>query len=813
MKKFFFITMIAILFCSVESFAAKQTNCRIKGSIKELKSGEGLGFATVALLNADSTLVTGSSADMNGNYEITAQEGNYIIKVSMIGYRDKTEAVKATGNVTIVPTISLEEDSQMLKGAVVSERVKLVEMKLDKMVVNISLSSFAQTSNGLELLKKSPGVTVDKDGNVKLNGKGVSIWIDGRPTYLDGEALKALLEGTSGASIDKIELMPNPSSKYDAAGQGGIINIKTKKNSLKGLHGNLGINGGGMYFDKHDLWSYQESFWSTVSYRTNKTNTTLNLYQGMQGIPTILEINTNAKSIGNISQETESIMSTSAKYINLHLSNDYFIDKKNVLGVIVSAPFTKSKMPVDKENNISKDYKDGNLYLTSTGDIDYDTKYRQYSANVNYTHIFDEQKNSEITTNLDWYQVGTHSQNYQTNDFMPADDSPAYSMNRNIDNLSLINIWSAKTDFQTIFWKNAMLETGLKWATSITDNDMNREETGFPIKKDVFKYREHIAAAYISVAKQFSPKWTAKVGLRGEYTNCYGDWKSDGTVTDNSYFDLFPTAFVGFAASEKVYLNFSYTRRINRPNFNRLNPSEMYISSRTFTVGNPKLKPEYSNNISFTSNFGRYFSVSVSYDYTTGQFNQMPMIKENGDQYIIWENYGKMYNPYINLNMSAFPVTKWLEWTVNLNGQYMKNVSSDSSITKSIPFVAGYTCFTFLLPSNWKIELDGYGVSKMLWGSYYIEPNYQSNLGIKKTLFDNKLSLSLSVEDLFRTSKSNLTTIEDLADKSSIMQKFLTQRVVFGLNWNFGKAQKTRQRNVGQVDEASRATSGNSIGN
>lgn len=806
MKKFFLI--LAIIFCTMNAFAARQHVGRIKGSIKEAKSAEPVGFATVALMKLDSTLVTGVSADMDGNYEISAADGYYILKVSMIGYHDYCTQIQTTPGETIVPTIILEEDTQLLQGAVVSERVQLVEMKIDKMVVNISSSAFAQTSNGYDLLKKSPGVTIDKDGNVSLNGKSVSVWIDGRPTYLDGESLQALLKGTSGSSIDKIELISNPSSKYDAEGKGGIINIKTIRNTLSGLYGNVGANGGGMYFNKQNMWSTQESVWGTISYRTDKTNTTLNLSQGIQNMPLILNIHTEGKTIADIRQETYSLMNAWARSYNATISHDFFIDKKNVIGVIASVPYTISGSPVEEKNNTTEDYRDGVLYQTSTGQIESESKNRQYSANINYTHIFDERKGSEITTNIDWYRMGNGSINYQTNKYVPKDGRDPFIMERNIDNLSCINIWSAKTDYQTLFWQNGMLETGAKWAMSVTDNDMMRTETGLPEANNNFKYREHVAAAYISASKQFGPRLSAKLGLRGEYTNVYGDWRIDGTVTDLSYFDIFPTAFVGYVASEKLYLSLAYTRRINRPNFYRLNPAEMYISSSTYAIGNPRLKPEYSDNITLTTAFGRHVSLSLAYSYTSGLFYQRPSVKDNGEQYIMWDNFGKEYNPSATLSVSALPITKWLEWTFVMSGRYVRNVSDEKNFTRTLPTAFAYTAFTFLLPSNWKLELDGYAMSKQLWGSYDIAPLYQSNFAVKKTLLDNKLSLSLTVNDLFRSTRTDLITNASVQDYSTICQEYLMQRVIFGVNWSFGKGQRGKSRKVGQVDEVSRASAG-----
>ena len=275
------VIAIAAILGGATASAARQNAAEIKGIVCDKSTGEPLGWTTVALMRPDSTLAAGATCDDKGAYSLQAAPGEYIIKASLIGYKDIFRNEKIVSGLNEIEPLNMSEDTQMIAGATVTERVKLIEMKIDKLVMNVSQSAFAQGSNALDLIRKAPGVTIDKDGNVTLNGKKVQVWIDGRPSYLDGKGLEALLRSTSGSSIDKFELMEHPSAKYDAEGQGGIINIKTKRNALSGLNGEIGTDDGGMYFGETGRFLMRENVNGSLSYRTAKTNTFVSAYQGI----------------------------------------------------------------------------------------------------------------------------------------------------------------------------------------------------------------------------------------------------------------------------------------------------------------------------------------------------------------------------------------------------------------------------------------------------------------------------------------------------------------------------------------------------
>ena len=225
-------------------------------------------FVTVSVLAQDSTLLTGAITDDEGRYEIdlstfNLQRSTLILQASYVGYQT------AFGG----PDFVLREETERLKEVEVKAKKPLIERQMDKLVVNVSASPLSAGSNGNDILRRAPGVRIDKDGNITVNGKSVEIWVDGKPSYLSGQQLKAMLDGTDGNTIEKIEIISNPSAKYDASGQGGIINIKTKRNMMKGLNGMLSAGYGGMYFGDVKRWLSQEMFSLMLNYRGEKTYT------------------------------------------------------------------------------------------------------------------------------------------------------------------------------------------------------------------------------------------------------------------------------------------------------------------------------------------------------------------------------------------------------------------------------------------------------------------------------------------------------------------------------------------------------------
>ena len=802
-----------LIFCSQsEARILRQQLSTVKGTVVDAANGEPLGWATVALLDVAGNVVTGIACDEKGSYEIQTETGDYTLRVSMIGYSDATREICLQTGLNTMETIALAVDSQMLSEAKVTERVKLVEMKIDKVVMNVSQSAFSQGSNALDLIKKAPGVTIDKDGNIKLNGKSVQIWIDGRPSNVDGKSLESLLRSTNGESIDKFELMEHPSAKYDAAGQGGIINIKTKKSIFQGLNGSMGLGGGAMHFSDIDMTPWQQSFWLNLNNRTKKVNTLFSIYEGFYNNPFGLTNNISYPDLSGLGQYQQLSRSVHGQFFhnyNVKLGADWFVDDKNTVGAILYVPGDYSIFSTD-DSNTSMSI-DGQPTMSTVSTINNKSKGIQYMANLNWTHIFDPARSSEMTANLDYFRNNGEDRNRQDDITTIVGNPLTQDAVKTINSDRAYDVYSAKLDYQGVVFGKYMLEAGGKYALSVTDNQSLEISTGIPDLVNDFIYTEHIGALYTTFAGQLSPKLSFKLGLRGEYTHSAGDWISAGDKTSRSYFDLFPTLFMGWNPNEKLMLMASYSRRIQRPFYSQLNPTKTYVDARTYTIGNPDIQPMYSSDFALTANYRQHYSLSLGFDASNNSITQVPSIEpETGVSLLMWDNYGRNLMAYAAASVSALPVTKWMQWTLNLTGVYINSTNMKTEESRKSLSCNVYTALSFVLPKDWKIDLDGYWRAPMVVDTYRVHSGWGSNIAVKKNLLGDRMTLAIKLDDIFRSSQQDIDLIIDGAEGTSatILQKYYTQKLIFDLTWNFGKAHQTRQRKVGVLDELSRAGSG-----
>ena len=790
--------------------SARQQNVRsISGTVIDAATEKPIEFATVALIAPDSTIVNGTTTDSAGHFTIERiPSGEYKLMAAFIGYTSlitDLSAVPARGAV-----LALEPDSEMLEEAVVTARRPVIEQKLDKLVMNISDAVSTEGSNGTDLLRKAPGVTIDFDGNVKLNGSAVAVWIDGRPSNLSGKELEVLLQSTDGTTIDRIEIMAHPSAKYDAAGGGGIINIVTKKNFMQGFNGSVNIGYGGMYFDR---WDQSGDGSVNLNYRGRKTNTFLT-YSARYDDMTAEMLSKSLYGAAN-----EYTMSNSSQLLMRNFNqmfragNDWYISDKDVLGAIVTGTFRNSSTDT-YGNNFTEHLLGEDILGRLNSEITNTDDFNGVSANLNYTHTFDPAKMQELTLNADysWYDIGNTSRQSDIPDPMITALIPLDSTIFRQDAAQRLQIWSAKADYQQLFWQTGLLEAGLKWSRTVTDNNSVREDFYNNIwnynsnLSNIFLYDEQIAAAYISAAKSFGTKWSVKIGLRGEYTYARGDWRSAGEKSTKSYFNIFPTAFVSYMPTEKWRLAASYTRRISRPGYSQLNPFRTYMSANSYTEGDPDLNPQFSDQVSLTVGYGQHLNLSLLYQHNSNLIMQHPEVNpDNGEQRLIWENFGTQSLAGAALSVSELPITKWLNLSANYFAAYNSNVStSDDSYSDGSFLQSFYGSLNFLLPKEWKIEVGGFGSGNMTMGYMDIRPMYMLFAGIKKNLWDGRGTIALNVQDLLRSFRTSITSYTGDVLTYSIDQRINMQKITISFSYRFGTASNLRRRNVGNVEESSR---------
>lgn len=833
MKKTFFLTIlftvVAIMPISAET---------LKGTVTDSR-GNAMPFVTISVLSSDSTLITGAITDDEGKYELQMSNDQrpVIIQASYIGYHT------AFGG----PDFVLREETERLAEVEVKAKKPLIERQMDKLVVNVSASPLSAGSNGNDILRRAPGVRIDKDGNITVNGKGVEIWVDGKPSYLSGQQLKAMLDGTDGNTIEKIEIISNPSAKYDASGQGGIINIKTKRNMTRGLNGMLSAGYGGMYFSDVRRWLQMDMVSLSLNYRGEKTYTFGQLTQVFSQNDIDYESYRKTPATENYSKSGYDL---NFQYYMLKVGTDWYIDSVNTFGFILQVPYMDVTQKIIPGRNYAYTYSQVDTVNSVTQSRNR-LQAPQHTANLNYTHTFSEALDRELTVNVDYNRYRNNSHNYQSTEFMSTKGGNS-SIGLDIHSGQTVNIYSAKLDFQTKFWQTGMIECGVKYALSSTDNAMTTDSVmngaPLPAVENDFRYDEHVAAAYISVGKQFGEHWSVKLGLRGEYTFSHGDWKSADSITNKSYFDPFPTVYVGYSNQpsdmsrqiESYSVSASYTRRIKRPNYWMLNPFRTYVDAYSYQEGNTELTPEFNNDVEVHLSWTQYLNMTFNFAHTQDMFSSKTTVLPNGMGYAQWSNFGTCTTHGANVSLTELPLVPkfekedgeadnrkssnrklsgaWLALTVNagwlhfINRSYEKQADGKPVYENRNHY--GYVGGTLsaYLPKDWTITFDANWSSPMQTGYNRSGSTFFSGFGVRKMHMKKGLIFNLNIQDLAR-SMSFENQNEGLAEGYSSWYKNTVrqQRVMFSITWMFGQYQQHKQRKVGNLDEANRLGGGGGV--
>lgn len=795
----------------------------IKGHVTDT-NGAPMPFVTISVLTKDSTLLTGTITNDDGSYTLEVQAINYIIQASYIGYHTSFGG----------PNFVLSEETEQLSEVEVKAKKPLIERQMDKLVVNVSASPLSAGSNGNDILRRAPGVRIDKDGNITVNGKSVDIWVDGKPSYLNGQQLKGMLDGTDGNTIEKIEIISNPSAKYDASGQGGIINIKTKRNMMRGLNGMLSAGYGGMYFGDVKRWLQMDMLSLNLNYRGEKTYTFGQLTQVFAQNDIDFETYRKTPEFENYSYSGYDMK---FQYYMLKVGNDWYIDSVNTLGFILQVPYmTVQQQIIDGRNYaytvVGSDTTSRSQNRTSAG-----TQSPQHTANLNYTHTFNEALERELTVNLDYNRYNNKQNNSQNTQY---DELIPHSLGLDIKSKQVVDIYSAKLDFQTKFWNTGMLECGVKYGLSSTDNHMTTDSILNQVllsqTPQDFRYEEHVTAAYISVGKQFGNHWSVKLGLRGEYTYSRGNWQSADTITSKSYFNPFPTAYVGYTTNplgklqQPISVGASYTRRIKRPNYWMLNPFRTYVDAYSYQEGNTELTPEFNNDVELNFSWTQYLNVTFNFAHTQDMFSSKSTIMPNGMGSIKWTNFGTCTTHGGNISLTELPIVPkyvtaedgkrsmqgaWLALTVNAGWLHFINKSyekqSDGSPVYEYRNHYGYAGGTLsaYLPQDWTMTFDGNWSSPMTTGYNTSGSTYFFSFGVRKKYMKKGLIFNLNVQDLAR-SLSFRNDDKGLAEgyRSWYKNTVRQQRVTLSLTWMFGQFQKYKNRKVGNMDELNRLGGG-----
>lgn len=810
---------------------AQSKKGKIKGTIKDA-SEKNLQSATISLLKAkDSSSVKFAVANKNGEYEfVNISEGKYIVSVTSVGYEkvfstvfEITEAIPEVS----LAVITLAEKTKNLSEVTVTAKKPFIETKIDKTIVNVEASPTSAGATALEILEKSPGITVDNDGNISLRGKaGVIIMLDGKLSYLSAADLANMLKNMPASALDQIEIMTNPSSKYDAAGNSGVINIKTKKGKNAGFNGSVMVGittsiykpRGSMYF----MPKSQNSI--NFNWRRNKINFfgnyNPNYFRGRNTLTfenRFLDDNSNITGYNN----TETRFRFGNNNHTLKLGLDWYANKKNIFGIVVSGfTFNGHPTPVTVGNLSDDDRKLESRLVSKT---DNDIKFTNGTLNLNWKHSFDT-TGKELTADFDYVTYSNTSDMTLVTEYYNDQLQLTGTSSLRGHLPSHIDIYTFKTDYVHPL-KGGRIEAGLKVSYVKNNNEVNYENLRNNkweedlIRSNHFIYDENINAAYVNYNRQIK-KWSFQAGLRVENLIAHGNQLGNRLVQQTKFkrdtTNLFPTAFVSYTINDKNSMTVSYGRRINRPNYQDLNPFTFFLDSLSYRQGNIYLRPQYTHNIELSHSFKSKFITTLNYSATDDVISQITKVDPNNPEskirFVTVDNVAKFRN--IGISVTA-PVTinKW--WNANVftnvyNNHYegvydtiqinMSFTSFMVNITNNINFGKGYSG-----------EISGFYRHKGINNLTEMEPIYQMSFGLQKQVMKGKGTLRLNVRDPFAWQKFEGLTKYGRIDGNFLARPDIRQ-VTATFTWRFGKngqQNQPRRRNSSSQDEQNRVGGAN----
>ncbi len=795
--------------------AALHSSAGVIGSVRDAVTQKPVEFATVALLRAsDAGLIKATYTDTDGQFSFAnIADGSYTVSISFVGYAPA--AVPSFSLSSVQPSVqlgavSLTAQSRQLAEVVVTGQKAVIEQKIDRMVLNVGALASNAGATALDILEKSPGVTVDQSGNVSLKGKKeVMIMLDDKRTYLSGDELVNLLRSMSSTQLDQIEIMTNPSAKYDAAGNAGIINIKTKKTSTQGFNGTLTLGlGTSPYFKSNNGLN--------LNYRTGKLNTFLNYSfiqnNGSFDIETQRNfVDASGIRIGELNQSAHRLSRSQTNSLKAGL--DYYLSPRTTLGLTASG-FVNPQHPTASNTTTLTD---GNGITTSRilTTSQTDALWRNGALNLNGRHLFDADGTRELTASADYLNYhSANAQNLLSNTYSP-DGSLVSQLPLRGDIPLNINIYTAKADYSQPVKNLFKLETGIKTALIQTTNQgnyftqANRVEQPDYQRSNQFNYRENINAVYLNGSRQLGA-WYAQLGLRYENTQYtghqLGNLQKPDSLFVRHYSNLFPTLFISYKADEKNQFGFSVGRRIDRPVYQDLNPFLSIIDQYSYSTGNPFLRPQFSTNLEVSHTYGGFLTTTLNYSKTDGFITET--LQKQGD--VIIRSVGNV----ATRNNAGLAVSLQLSvtrmWSVNAfaNGAY---TSFDGAIA-GFPFVASAFSLNlnltnqFTLGNGWSAEVSGfYHGRNRDEGQALIRSISQLSLAVSKQLWDKRASLVFNLRDVFHSQVSR--EIQNFQNVVSTIQLTRDTRVAnVSFVYKFGTPVKgaPAKRNSSADDEKDR---------
>lgn len=786
---------------------------KVEGYIKD-SQGKPIPGATLSLILIQDSIHLNSNpvysqnlSDEKGYYIFEATIGRYFLKASYTGFNTiQSPPFKIQeGKILSIADLILLEKSTTLKEVSITAQKPFIERKVDKTVLNIEADILATGENALEVLKKAPGVTLDKDDHISLQGKqGVTIMLDGKLTYLSIEALTNLLKNTPASSIETIEIITQPSAKYDASGNSGIINIKTKKLKKAGLNGIISSGFGYGIYPR-----LNESI--NLNFKKGNWNVFGNYDYGLNKNQNHIFINRYFNTPGELA------VFNSESYIINHYQNhnykggiDYSLSKNQTLGVQVNGYSYHGNSPTT--NNTSILTSQGLLDSTLLANSNNMNQGNGITYNLNYKNTMDT-LGQELSTSLDYSTYNNLGTTSLTNTFYKPNSVMASSSNAiQTQSPSSGIIRVGKLDYTLPLNKTTKLDLGAKYSWVNTDNDVRYDslKNGVYIptitQSNHFVYTEAIGALYASFNKQW--KNTGLVlELRLENTHSDGNSITLKNEVNRSYLDFFPNVSFSQKIDTNNQFGFNYSRRIDRPSYQDLNPFRFYLDQYTYQEGNPFLQPQYTQSFEISDTYKKSTFVSFNFSWTKDVSTQVILQNDTTKvSKVTTQNLANLYSFSLTFSKPIYPFS-WWTINLNLNSNYNKFSSSATNIFGSLQKskVSGNFNInnSITLPDNWSAEISAFYNAPAVYGYLEAKSQYAINAGIQKSFWEKKATFKLGVNDIFKMNEFRGSQIQDNVD-IQITNHFDSRRLNLSFSYGFGSNPHKQNKGTASEDERNR---------
>jgi len=804
-KKFFFLLFILFSFAYVQAEVPAEKDGGVKGKVVDQQSNKVVEYATIMVYRAsDSSFVEGGITDANGSFQLKLKPDRYYLTIQFLGYHTTAVdpfQVKNSRSVYDLGRLLISPDNALLEEVEVVAEKSTVEMTLDKRVFNIGKDLSSTAGNAIEVLENIPSVTVDIEGNVSLRGdEGVRILVDGKVSGLAGINSRDALRSLQADMIERIEVVTNPSVRYDAEGTAGIINIVLKKDRRNGFHGSVDVNAG---------FPLQYGVGLNTNYRLNKVNFFVNYalnYRERIGSGSYRRDFFRPEGTFTTLQNSDRNRSGLSNMIRT--GAEYFFTPNDVLTFSLMYRYS------DEENISTITYDDfgpGNVFQGSSERVDNETETDpnlEYS--LNYKKDFGKEDHS-LTANIRYFDNSETEKSDITETIMPVAEAMSQLFQK-IENREQEANFQAQIDYVHPFNKMSKFEVGAKYEQREIDNNYIVEELNeageyenLPDFTNRFIYDEKILAAYALYGSE-KGRYSYQLGLRTEYSDISTLLQQTNESNTQTYLNLFPSIHLNYKLTEFDQIQVSYSKRIRRPGFWQLNPFRSFADNRNIHTGNPNLRPIFTD--SYELGYLRYWenaslNFNTYYRYSTDVFQRIETIDSLGITYSGPVNFAKNNSYGLELIGNVSPY-KW--WNVNGSLNFYRSMTdgeaneiqySTDYITLSGRVMNKFTIkkgFDAQLSLNYRGPMDmPQGTRKAVWSA---------DLGASKDVFDGKGTLTLSVRDMFGTRRWAFETFDESFYTNS---EFRWSTTVVTLNFNYRiNQQKKRGAERGggqQMDE------------